>query len=233
MKRSTLSALALMCAMASVHAQNLVPGRPHSPHRGAARRRSGDLGHAARQYRRDAAGVLPGRRGEVQRHLLLLEAAGLEVPSHDPNASTNYVYFNYNLKNGPVVVEIPAAVGAGSLGSMVDAWDEPMNDIGPAGEDRGQGGKYLLLPPDFKGDPPPGFFAIRYPTYNGYALYRAIRNGTTDADAAAALDLVKKLRVYPLAQSANPPEQRFIDIYGKTFDGITNFTSAFSSASTA
>jgi len=58
-----------------------------------------------------------------------------------PNASTNYVYFNYNLKDGPVVVEIPAAVDAGLLGSMVDAWDEPMNDIGPAGEDQGKGGK--------------------------------------------------------------------------------------------
>src|SRR6267154_4170117 len=144
-----------------------------------------------------------------------------------PNASTNYIYFNFNLKDGPVVVEIPAAVDAGLLGSMVDAWDEPMNDIGPAGEDQGKGGKYLLLPPDFKGETPPGYFALRYPTYNGYALYRAIRNGTTDADAAAALALVKKLRVYPLAQAANPPEQRFIDIYGKTFDGIANFDESF------
>jgi hypothetical protein len=144
-----------------------------------------------------------------------------------PNASTNYIYFNFNLKDGPVVVEIPAAVGAGLLGSMVDAWDEPMADIGPAGEDQGKGGKYLLLPPDFKGETPPGVFALRYPTYNGYALYRAIRNGTTDADAAAALALVKKLRVYPLAQAANPPEQRFIDIYGKTFDGIANFDESF------
>jgi hypothetical protein len=142
-----------------------------------------------------------------------------------PNASTNYVYFNFNLKDGPVVVEIPAAVDAGLLGSMVDAWDEPMADIGPAGED--QGGRYLLLPPDYKGDAPAGFFPLRYPTYNGYALYRAIRNGTTDADAAAALALVKKLRVYPLAQAANPPEQRFIDIYGKTFDGIANFDERF------
>ncbi len=140
-----------------------------------------------------------------------------------PNASTNYVYFNYNLKDGPVVVEIPAAVGAGLLGSMVDAWDEPMNDIGPAGEDQGKGGKYLLLPPDFKGDTPAGFFPVRYPTYNGYALYRAIRASSSDADVAAALALVKKLRVYPLAQQANPPEQRFIDIHGKTFDGIADF----------
>jgi hypothetical protein len=74
---------------------------------------------------------------------------------------------------------------------------------------------------------PAGFFPLRYPTYNGYALYRAIRNGTTNADAVAALALVKKLRVYPLAQAANPPEQRFIDIYGKTFDGIANFDERF------
>jgi hypothetical protein len=84
---------------------------------------------------------------------------------------------------------------------MVDAWDEPMADIGPAGEDQGKGGKYLRLPPDFKGDTPAGFFPLRYPTYNGYALYRAIRNGTTDA--VAALALVKKLRVYPLAHAAS------------------------------
>ena len=73
-------------------------------------------------------------------------------------------------KPQPVVVEIPAAVGAGLLGSMVDAWDEPMADIGPAGEDQGKGGKYLLLPPDFRGETPPGFFALKYPTYNGYAV---------------------------------------------------------------
>ena len=92
-----------------------------------------------------------------------------------------------------------------------------MTDIGPAGEDQGKGGKYLLLPPDFKGDTPAGFFPVRYPTYNGYALYRAIRTGQSDADATAALALVKKLRVYPLAQQSSPPEQRFIDIHGKTY----------------
>ena len=144
-----------------------------------------------------------------------------------PNASTNYVYFNFNLKDGPVVVQIPAAVGAGLLGSMIDAWDVAMTDIGPAGEDKGKGGKYLLLPPDFKGEAPAGFFALRCPTYNGYALFRAIPAGPTDADVAAALALVKKLRVYPLARQADPPEQRFIDIHGKAFDGIPSFDERF------
>jgi len=144
-----------------------------------------------------------------------------------PNASTNYVYFNFNLKDGPVVVEIPAAVGAGLLGSMVNAWDEPMADVGPKGEDQGTGGKYLLVPPDFKGEPPPGFFTLLFSTYNGYSLFRAIRAGSTEADVTASLALVKKLRVYPLAQQANPPDQRFIDIHGKTFDGIATFDERF------
>jgi hypothetical protein len=144
-----------------------------------------------------------------------------------PNASTNYVYFNFNLKDGPVVVEVPAAVGAGLLGSMVDAWDVAMTDIGPAGADQGKGGKYLLLPPGYTGDVPSGYFAFRSPTYNGYALYRAIRAGDSEAEVAAALALVKKLRVYPLAHAASPPEQRFIDIHGKTFDGLPAYDENF------
>lgn len=144
-----------------------------------------------------------------------------------PNASTNYVYFNFNLKNGPVVVEIPAAVGAGLLGSVVNAWDEPMADVGPKGEDQGKGGKYLLLPPDFKGEPPSGYFTLRSSTHNGYALFRAIRVGENESDVEASLALVRKLRVYSSAQQANPPEQRFIDIHGKTFDGIANFDERF------
>lgn len=144
-----------------------------------------------------------------------------------PNASINYIYFNCNLKNGPIVLEIPAAIGAGLLGAITNAWDEPLTDIGPAGDDQGKGGKYLLLPPDFKDDPPPGFFPLRYSTYNGYSLFRAIPAGSTDADVAASLALVKKLRVYPLAEQDNPPEQCFIDIHGKTFDGIADFDERF------
>jgi hypothetical protein len=144
-----------------------------------------------------------------------------------PNASTNYIYFNYNLQGGPVVIEIPAAVGAGLLGAITNAWDEPLTDIGPAGDDKGNGGKYLLLPPNFKGEPPSGYFPLRFSTYNGYALFRAIPAGSSQADVAASLTLVKKLRVYPLAAQSSPPQQRFIDIHGKTFDGLADFDERF------
>jgi len=89
-----------------------------------------------------------------------------------PNTSTHYVYFNFNTKEGPVVVEIPPAAEAGLFGSLLDAWQVPLADVGPEGEDQGKGGKYLLLPPDFKGETPAGYIIVRAQTYNGYALFR-------------------------------------------------------------
>jgi hypothetical protein len=148
-----------------------------------------------------------------------------QVPT--PNASTNYVYFNFNVKDGPVVLEIPAAVGAGLLGSVLDAWDEPLADIGPDGADQGKGGKYLLVPPGFTGKAPAGTIPVAFPTYNGYALLRAIPKGPSTADVDEAIALVKKLRIYPLAQAANPPEQRFIDVHGKPFEGIARLDESF------
>lgn len=227
MKSSMRSTFALFCAMASAHAQNLSPD---------------DLARRTVERRAVEAAIwgMPLVNTDAMRQAYFRDVGAkyndicyFSTPQNwkfqvtTPNASTNYIYFNYNLKDGPVVVEIPAAIGAGLLGSMVNAWDEPMNDVGPAGLDQGKGAKYLLLPPDFKAEIPPGYFPVKYPTYNGYALYRAIRNGPSETDVAAALALVKKIRVYPLAQAANPPEQRYIDIYGKTFDGIADFDERF------
>lgn len=43
-----------------------------------------------------------------------------------------------------MVLEFPG-VGAGLFGSIMDAWQIPLADVGPAGDDEGKGGKYLLL----------------------------------------------------------------------------------------
>ena len=144
-----------------------------------------------------------------------------------PNASTHYVYCNFNLKDGPVVLEVPAPAGAGLLGAVIDAWDVTTVGVGPEDENKGQAAKYLLLPPDFDGDVPAGYIVAKFPTYNGYYLLRSIPAGSTEADVAAALTLVKKLRTYPLAQASNPPEQRFVDIYDKKFEGIPAFDESF------
>jgi hypothetical protein len=144
-----------------------------------------------------------------------------------PNSSSLYVYFNINLSEGPVVLEIPAAVGAGLFGSVMDAWQVPLDDVGPAGVDGGQGGKYLLLPPGFDGEVPTDHYALRSATYNLYAALRAIPATRSDADTAKALALVKQLRLYPLAQAGNPPQQRHLDISGQFFDGIARYDDTF------
>src|SRR5262249_15233227 len=140
-----------------------------------------------------------------------------------PNASSWYVYVAINTQNGPVVLEIPPAEGAGLFGSMNDAWQIPRSDVGPNGADQGKGGKYLLLHPGYKEAVPSGYFPVRFDTYNGSSFLRAIPVTPSEADVAKALDLVKKPRMSPLAQAANPPPQRHIDMAGKLFAAIARF----------
>jgi hypothetical protein len=125
------------------------------------------------------------------------------------------------------VVIIPPSFEAGLFGTLLDAWQVPLVDVGPKGEDQGRGGKYLLLPPDFKGDVPTGYIVVRPQTYNGYALLRPIPKSSSEADVSNAIALVKKLRLYPLVKDARPPEQRFIDMADKLFDGIVRFDESF------
>jgi hypothetical protein len=144
-----------------------------------------------------------------------------------PNASSRYVYFNFNLKGGPIVIDVPAAVGAGLFGSILDAWQVPLADVGPEGEDHGKGAKYLLVPPGYTKKAPSGYIALPSETFNGYALLRAVPATSSDADVAKALALVKKLRVHPLAAAADPPEQRYIDVSGQLLDGVVHFDAGF------
>jgi hypothetical protein len=51
-------------------------------------------------------------------------------------------------KDGPMVFEVPPGV----MGPLDDHNFLFVADIGPTGQDRGEGGKYLLLPPDYEGD---------------------------------------------------------------------------------
>ena len=173
-----------------------------------------------RAYRRDAK----ARDHDI---VYFSRPADSKLQLTTPNASSHYVYFNFNTQHGPVVLEVPAAKGAGLFGSILDAWQVPLTDIGPAGADEGKGGKYLLLPPGYRGAVPAGVIPIRLETLNGYACFRAIPEGSSATDVENALALVKRLRLYRHADLEHPPEQRFIDMAGKPFDGIVRFDTTF------
>ena len=63
-----------------------------------------------------------------------------------PNNNTPYTWFWLDLRNGPLVVEVPPKV----LGLLDDMWYRFVTDIGMVGPDKGAGGKYLILPPAIK-----------------------------------------------------------------------------------
>jgi hypothetical protein len=75
-----------------------------------------------------------------------------------PNASTHYVYFNFNLKDGVIILEIHPTVGAGLFGSLDNAWKVPVTDVGMASQNKRRGGRYLLLPPGYKATIPAHIF---------------------------------------------------------------------------
>jgi len=141
-----------------------------------------------------------------------------------PNASAHYAYVNFNCERGPIVVEVPAARAAGLFGSILDAWQVPQVDVGPHGADQGKGARYLLLPPDYGGQPREGYVAVPLRTFNAYALLRAIPERANPDPAVA---LIRQLRIYPLIEADHPPPQRFIDMSGKLFDGLVRFDVGF------
>jgi hypothetical protein len=52
-----------------------------------------------------------------------------------------------------------------------DCWQTAIEDVGPAGLDKGKGGKYLILPPGYNDKVPSGYFPLQTYTYEGYPIW--------------------------------------------------------------
>jgi hypothetical protein len=117
-------------------------------------------------------------------------------------------------------------------------WFSWVIDIGRPGPDRGEGGKYLLVPPGYEGPlPDGGYFVARSRTNR--VLYAA-RSFLVNDDPSPAVENIKKnLKVYPytpggygtsiatalegnvrLGQNPPLPETRFIEASGRSFNTI-------------
>jgi hypothetical protein len=66
------------------------------------------------------------------------------------NQTTIYAYNVLTLGDEHIVFVVPPDV----VGFIGDAWQRPQGDVGRPGKDAGKGGKYLLLPPGYKGKVP-------------------------------------------------------------------------------
>ena len=145
-----------------------------------------------------------------------------------PNPDTIYLMPFFNTRDvGPVVLEIPPADDGSITGSVDDCWQTAIEDVGPAGVDKGKGGKYLILPPGYSDKVPTDYIPMQSTTYQSYALLRSNLKSSSDADIASAVAYGKRVKVYPLSQAAQPPATRFIDAIDVVFDATIPYDMRF------
>lgn len=135
-----------------------------------------------------------------------------------PNSDVIYAMGYVDLgKDGPLVIEVPPEL----QGILDDFWQRPVvgptigghifaGDVGFAGPDRGKGGKYLLLPPGYKGTvPATGYFVYRPLTNNVFVFWRAFFSDPTKL--AEPVKLIEATRIYPLGKEGSAKAMQFPD----------------------
>jgi hypothetical protein len=141
----------------------------------------------------------------------LVDSRTVELTAND---NTPYTWFWIDLRNGSLVVEAPPKV----LGLADDIWYHWVGDIGFTGPDRGEGGKFLFLPPGYTGDVPSGYFVMRPGSFSVWVAWRSF---VVHGDPKPGVDVVKKTtKIYPLAQAANPPQLNFVNMSGRPFNMV-------------
>ena len=155
-----------------------------------------------------AAGAVNGTVGIFQD---LMDSKSLFLTA---NAESIYYATWIDLKNGPIVIESPPNV----LGVVNDFWFRYVCDLGNAGPDRGKGGKFLILPPDYAGAVPDGYFVFKSPTYGNLMLGRGFMK---DGSTRAAVDSIKQYtRVYPLSEAGRDHPAKFVELSGRETNTI-------------
>ncbi|HEU0059624.1 MAG TPA: DUF1254 domain-containing protein [Hyphomicrobiaceae bacterium] len=172
-----------------------------------------DLQRAVQAYRFfyptvSMEGVLQGTRdaGVADNNSAMILSGAPRHLLFTGNSDTPYLGATFNLKEiGPLVIELPAGPYLGIVNDHNFGW---VHDVGLPGPDAGKGGKHLILPPDYKGEVPGGLFYARSKTNYILVAARALPPG---GDMSAGLAAQRQIKMYPLAQAANPPPLQFVD----------------------
>jgi hypothetical protein len=109
------------------------------------------------------------------------------------NADTIYVMGSLDLTKGPMVLETPPKF----LGAVQDSWFRWVIDLGLPGPDRGEGGKYLIVPPGYDGPLPEGGFYVARARTN-YIVWFGRSFLESQNDPKPVVDTIRKFtKVYP------------------------------------
>jgi hypothetical protein len=134
-----------------------------------------------------------------------------------PNSDVIYAMSYVDLgKDGPLVFEAPPML----QGILLDFWQRPISvdggkffgDVGFFGPDDGKGGKFLLLPPGYKGVVPEGYFVYRSVTNNVFIFLRSFYQDPNNL--TPAVELVEQTKIYPLNGKGTAKPMQFPDASG-------------------
>ena len=166
--------------------------------------------------------------------LIFSELMGSESVFLTANADTVYFLGVVDLTSGPMVVETPPQ----ALGVIDDMWWGWIIDFGLPGPDRGEGGRFLLVPPGYDGPlPDSGYHVGHSRTSRALVLGRSF---LTNDDPAPTVETIKStMKLYPYAPggagtsvatlleggappaaAAEVPETVFVEGSGKAFNTV-------------
>jgi hypothetical protein len=140
-----------------------------------------------------------------------------------PNSDVIYALGYLDLKeDGPLVIEAPP----GLQGILDDFRQRPLEmvgefegkkwsgDVGLPGPDKGKGGKYLILPPDFRGDVPKGddYFVYKSKTYGVFIFWRGFFKDPKQL--GEPVKVMEQTRIYPLGKKDTAKPMQFPNASG-------------------
>jgi len=134
-----------------------------------------------------------------------------------PNSDVLYAMSYVDLsKDGPMVMDAPPML----QGILLDYWQRPIpvdggkffGDVGLFGPDAGKGGKFLILPPGYKGAVPEGYFVYRSGTNNVFVFLRGFYEDPKNL--TPAVEHMEKTRIYPLNGEAGAKPMKYPDASG-------------------
>lgn len=149
-----------------------------------------------------AAGLVPNR-------VFGILDCGPEQLVYTANSDTPYGPLLLDLATGPLVVELePGPL----IVCSIDINQRWVADMGLPGPDAGNGGKHLLLGPDYIGDVPTAGYYVHRASSNRQIV--GARSLPVEGDVDGAKERLKTIKIYPLHSTADWTEPEWLDLTG-------------------
>lgn len=189
-----------------------------------------DLNRAVQAYKFfyptvSGAAIVKGNEeiGVVPNKVFGILDCGPEQLVFTANSDTPYGPLLLDLSVGPLVVELPAGPLIVCSMDINQRW---VADMGLPGPDAGNGGKHVLLPPDYDGEVPTSGYYVHKASSNRQIV--GARSLPVNGDVEGAKARLKTIKVYPLRRDVPWSTPEWLDVSGKAQDTTpTEFEDGF------